>query len=157
MKTRIFIHGLESSSQGVKGRYFKERFPDMVIPDFTGSLEQRMETLRKALKNKTNIVIVGSSYGGLMATLFAMEQKDKVSRLILLAPAINYLDVATEQPRRIDVPVWIYHGKKDDLIPLSDVKSVAETIFTNLSFNTVDDDHYLYNTFVKIPWEKLLS
>jgi len=157
VKTRIFIHGLESSSQGVKGKYFRDKFPDMIIPDFTGPLEQRMKKLKEVLKEKTDIIIVGSSYGGLMASLFAMEQGDRVNRLILLAPAINYLDMAVKDPKRIDIPTWIYHGTKDDVIPLKDVKAVAERIFTELSFNMVDDDHYLYDTFVKIPWEKFLS
>ncbi len=157
VKTKIFIHGLESSSQGVKGKYFKERFSDMIVPDFTGPLEQRMQKLRQVLEDKDDIVIVGSSYGGLMATLFAMEQGDKVKRLVLLAPAINYLYMAVKEPKGIDIPTWIYHGTRDDVIPLKDVRSVAEKIFTDLCFNVVDDDHYLHNVFAKIPWKKFLS
>ena len=33
--TRVFIHGLESTSQGTKGVYFRERYPDMIINDYT--------------------------------------------------------------------------------------------------------------------------
>ena len=157
VKTKIFIHGLESSSQGVKARYFKERFPGMLITDFQGTLEQRMKKLRNILRDKDDIVIVGSSYGGLMATIFAMEQEERVNRLILLAPAINYLDMAIKEPRNINIPTHIYHGKRDNVIPLEDVKTIAEEIFTHLSFNVVDDDHYLHDTFVRIPWEKFLS
>ena len=157
MKINIFIHGLESSSQGVKGRYFKERFPDMIVPDFVGTLVERMKKLREVLKGKSNINIVGSSYGGLMGTIFAMEEKDRVNKLILLAPAINYLHMAIDEPKKIDIPVWIYHGTRDEVIPLNEVRAVAEKIFQYLSFNIVDDDHFLYNTFKSIPWEKLLS
>ena len=158
---RIFIHGLESSSQGFKGRYFKENFPDMIVPDFVGSLEQRMQKLRDILDKKTEIIIVGSSYGGLMATLYAMEQKDRIKRLILLAPAINYLKDALEKlhikEQVIEIPTWIYHGKRDDVIPLQEVMPVAKRVFSELSFNVVDDDHYLHKTFINIPWKSLLN
>jgi len=154
--TKIFIHGLESSSKGVKARYFKDKFPDMIIPDFIGSFEERMKKLKDVLKGKSNIRIVGSSYGGLMATVFAMEE-ERVDKLILLAPAINFLNMVVKEPKKIDIPVWIYHGKNDDVIPLNEVRSVAERIFTRLSFNIVDDDHYLHNIFRSIAWEDLLS
>ncbi len=42
---KIFIHGWESSNQGTKSIFFRERYPDMIIPNFTGNLEQRMEKL----------------------------------------------------------------------------------------------------------------
>ena len=29
--TRVFIHGLESSSRGTKGVFFRDRYPDMII------------------------------------------------------------------------------------------------------------------------------
>ncbi len=157
---RIFIHGLESSSQGVKGRYFKENFPDMIVPDFSGSLEERMRKLREVLKGNDEVIIVGSSYGGLMGTIFSMEEEERVKRLILLAPAINYLDSAIKllgiEKKRLNIPTYIYHGKRDDVIPLEEVRPVAEEIFTNLSFNMVDDDHYLHNTFRNIDWKSLL-
>ncbi len=156
MDTKIFIHGLESSSQGVKGKYFREKFPDMIIPDFTGSLENRMKKLRTLLKGKSNIKIIGSSYGGLMATIFAMEEP-MVSQMILLAPAINYISMAVEDIKKIHIPVWIYHGIDDNIIPLNEVKQVARDIFTNLYFNIVNDNHYLHNTLKVIPWIKLLS
>ncbi len=155
--TKIFIHGLESSSQGVKARFLKERFPDMIIPDFSGSFDQRMEKLRKVLEGKDDIRIVGSSYGGLMGTVFAMENPERVVKLVLLAPAINFLHMVIKEPKKLDIPVWIYHGKNDELIPIDEVKKIAEEIFSNLSFNIVDDDHYLHKTYPSIPWEKILS
>jgi pimeloyl-ACP methyl ester carboxylesterase len=161
MSTKIFIHGLESSSQGLKGKFFKQNFPDMIVPDFVGSLEQRMKKLKDVLNGKDHIVIVGSSYGGLMGTIFTIEHEEKVKKLVLLAPAINYLNMALEtlgiKEKRVQVPTWIYHGKDDDVIPLQEVRPVAERIFVNLSFNVVDDDHYLHNTFFNIPWNSFLN
>ena len=161
VKTKIFIHGLESSSQGVKGRFFQQRFPDMIVPDFIDPLEERMAKLKSILGDKDKIIIVGSSYGGLMGTIFTMENEERVEKLILLAPAINYLNMALEKlgvkEKIIKIPTHIYHGKKDDVIPLQEVRPVADKIFENLSFNVVDDDHYLHETFFNIPWELLLK
>jgi hypothetical protein len=43
--TRVFIHGLESTSRGTKDVFFRERYPDMIIEDYVGSFAQRMERL----------------------------------------------------------------------------------------------------------------
>ena len=64
MATRVFIHGLESSSKGTKGVFFRERYPDMIIEDFHGTLEQRMDKLNSLLYKKSSLIMVGSSYGG---------------------------------------------------------------------------------------------
>jgi pimeloyl-ACP methyl ester carboxylesterase len=86
---RIFIHGLESSNQGTKAVFFRDKYPDMILPDFEGPLTERMEKLNRILSGKSEIRIVGSSFGGLMAALFAMENPSQVRRMILLAPATN--------------------------------------------------------------------
>jgi len=88
-KTLVFIHGLESTSQGNKAQYFRKSFPEMIIEDYTGNLETRMQKLRRILKGKNNLVLVGSSYGGLMAAQFALEEESRVQKLILLAPALD--------------------------------------------------------------------
>ena len=157
MAVRIFMHGLESSNQGTKSVFFRERYPDMIIPLFTGSLEERMEELDRILSDQTGIVLVGSSFGGLMGAIFAMEHESRVEKLVLLAPAINLLDATSSQQKRISVPAWIYHGRNDDVIPLKEVEQVAGEIFAHLSFHVVDDDHFLHKTFKTLDWDSLLS
>ncbi len=157
MSVKIFLHGLESSSQGTKGVFFRERYPDMIIPTFTGDLQERMEKLNDILSGKSDIRFVGSSFGGLMASLFAMEDETRVNKMVLLAPAINLIGLTTDRSKTISVPVWIYHGKDDQVIPLGEVESIADKIFLNLSFHAVDDDHLLHGTFKTIDWDKLLS
>lgn len=157
MPARIFIHGLESSNQGTKAVFFKTKFPDMITPNFPGNLQERMEKLNEVLSEKPGIRLVGSSFGGLMASIFAMENESRVDRLILLAPALNLIELADYQQRKISVPVWIYHGKDDEVIPLEVVERVAKKSFRNLTLQTVDDDHYLHKTFKTIDWERLLG
>ncbi len=155
MTTKIFIHGLESSNQGTKSVFFRKKFPDMIIPNFTGDLQKRMESLKEVLSGSTDIRLVGSSFGGLMATLFAMYNQDKVTSMVLLAPAINLL--ASGNDKTISLPVNIYHGRDDLVLPLNEVEAAAKKIFTNLSFHKVDDDHFLHKTFETIDWDRLIT
>ena len=91
-----------------------------------------------------------------MASLFAMENEPLVAKMILLAPAINLIEFAPNR-KQISIPVWIYHGSDDQVIPLAEIESIARETFLNLSFHEVDDDHYLHKTFKTIDWESLLA
>jgi pimeloyl-ACP methyl ester carboxylesterase len=154
---RIFIHGLESNNQGTKAVYFRKNFSGMLTPNFPGPLDERMAKLQAILSGKSDILMVGSSFGGLMASIFAMENEPSVSRLILLAPAINLMEFTPYRERKTLMPVHIYHGRQDEVIPIEDVQSVAGQVFPNLTFHAVDDDHYLHKTFEKIEWDALLT
>ena len=157
MITRIFVHGLESSNKGTKAVFFREKYPDMILPTFEGPLPARMEKLNRLLSGKSEIRIVGSSFGGLMATLFAMENTSIVRRMILLAPAINMIGATPQKKKTVAVPVRIYHGSNDAVIPLKEVDRIAHEIFSDLSFNIVEDDHFLHKTFKTLDWKALLA
>jgi pimeloyl-ACP methyl ester carboxylesterase len=129
----------------------------MVIPCFTGELPARMDKLNGILEGMSNITMVGSSFGGLMASLFAMEEEARIKRLILLAPALNFIDRSGYRTKKLSLPAWIFHGTKDDVIPLPSVEDAAERYFTNLTFNRVDDDHFLHRTFQTIDWPGFLT
>ncbi len=156
MTVKIFIHGLESSNKGTKSIFFRERYPDMIIPNFAGGLDVRMEKLASVLSGETNIRLVGSSFGGLMASIFAMHNESRVEKMVLLAPAINLMHFTRHIGKQVSVPVWIFHGTKDQVIALEDVEPVARDTFTDLSFNAVDDDHFLHKTFKTIDWDDIL-
>lgn len=156
MSIRIFIHGLESGNQGTKSIFFRKKYPDMIIPNFTGDLPKRMKELKGVLAKKSGITLVGSSFGGLMAALFALENEPRVKKMVLLAPAINFTEFAGHTGEKISIPVWVYHGIGDQVIPLKEVKTVAKKKFQHLSFHAVEDDHVLHKTFKSIDWEKLL-
>ncbi len=157
MTFRVFIHGLESSNLGTKSVFFKERYPDMLIPDFSGPLEDRMSKLDGLLEGKHGLRMVGSSFGGLMAALFAMANEPRVERLILLAPAVNLVAFTPKSGKTISIPVWVFHGRNDEVIPIDDVRRAATKAFTNLSFNEMDDDHSLHRTFKALDWKALLG
>lgn len=154
----IYLHGLESTSQSGKARQFAEKFPGMVTPDFTGEFEERMAQLRPILGRKKNWTIIGSSFGGLMGTVFACKHPTQVRKLILLAPALlrdpfaSYLDL---EP--VSVPTIIIHGAEDDVVPLEPAREVAEKLFTNLQYIVVDDGHRLRKAFKELDWNEIVE
>ena len=157
MVTLVFIHGLESSSRGTKGRFFRDRYPHMIVEDFFGSFPQRMEKLEKLLADKDPLILVGSSYGGLMAAVYSGRHEQRVKRMILLAPALAMEPYRRYLPEKSSVPVIVYHGRKDEVVPLKETRVVAEGIFTDLVFHEVDDDHLLRTVFPLLPWDELLA
>lgn len=154
---RIFIHGLDGSSQGVKARYFQHHFPDVLTPNFTGGLQARMAQLYDILADCGELVMIGSSFGGLMATLYAMENAPSVRRLVLLAPALNFDEFLPFRGKKISPPVWLYVGREDTITPLAEVEPLARDLFPHLHFHAVDDDHLLSQTFGTIDWPTFLG
>jgi len=153
----VFLHGLDSSSKGTKGVWFRQHFPGMLLPDFRGSLGERMTVLRRLLLNRQDLVLVGSSFGGLMATIFAAERPDKLRRVILLAPALNFPDWEIDLQGQVSVPAHLYIGSRDTVCPPSKVLPVAREIFSELWVHVPDDDHLLHATFEIIDWSDLLA
>jgi len=162
----IFVHGLESSGHGFKGNLFRTIIPEIFTPDFyeysekisiDSLLEKRMNQLNRILEEKSNWIIIGSSFGGLMATLYSLQNPGKVKQLVLLAPFINTKLLSIHSYSPIDIPVIVYHGKNDEIISAEASQERAKVLFRNLQFNLVEDDHQLHKTVVNINWNSLLS
>ena len=154
----IYLHGLESDSNSGKARQFREWFLGMLTPDFTGSFEERMSQLRPILGDQKDWTILASSFGGLMGTVFTCKNPTQVRKLILLAPALLrepfglYLEL---EP--VSVPTTVIHGTWDDVVSFELAREVAQTLFTNLSYLVVDDDHRLHKTLHELDWKKILK
>lgn len=153
----VFIHGLESTAQGTKGQYFRQNFPDMIIEDYTGNFIQRMRKLSGILAGKHDLILVGSSYGGLMAAQFALQNEERVRKMILLAPALNLPEFSPDIHKQLQIPVIIYHGTDDNIVDPHIVKSIAGKVFPQLEHHLVDDDHSLHDTFAALDWPNLLQ
>jgi pimeloyl-ACP methyl ester carboxylesterase len=154
--TTYFLHGLESSGKGTKGRFFAQNFPQVICPNFEGTLSNRLRQLQTLCKNQQQLILIGSSFGGLMATCFATEHPEKINRLILLAPALNF---ETYQPPAapLKIPTLIIIGKHDTVTPAALVSPLAEATFTDLELHIEDDDHMLHDTFHHLDWQNLLT
>ena len=153
----VFLHGLESSSKGNKARWFNKHFPGVVIPDFEGTLDDRMDKLRTVLNDCDDILIIGSSFGGLMATIYAQECERQVRKIILLAPALNFPEFSTYPVRMISVPTYLFIGCHDTVCPPDIVIPSAQDIFADLSVHVSEDDHHLRDTFSDIDWVGLFK
>lgn len=153
----IYLHGLESDSNSGKARLFREWFPGMLTPDFKGSFEERMNQLEPILAAKENWTIIGSSFGGLMGTVYTCKHPAQVRKLILLAPALlrdpfgSFLDL---EP--VSVPTILIHGTLDTVVPLEPVREMAQKLFTNLTCHIVEDDHRLHKTAQEMDWKTIL-
>lgn len=154
----IFLHGLESSSQTYKAGVIRNSFPELIVPDFTDSLWGRMEALYSILGDKRDWTIIGSSFGGLMGAIFTCEHPDRVRKQVLLAPALMLPEFASYLDREpVPVPTTIIHGKRDAVVPLKEVRAIAEKVFSNLTYEIVDDDHRLHIATDMLDWKALLS
>jgi pimeloyl-ACP methyl ester carboxylesterase len=154
----IFLHGLESSSQAYKASVMRKVFPELIVPDFTGPLEERMEALYPILGDEKDWTIVGSSFGGLMGAIFTCEHPDQVEKLVLLAPALMLPQFAPFLSRKpVSVPTTIIHGKQDTIVPLERVREIAKQVFSNLTYQIVDDDHSLHKTANDLNWKEILE
>ena len=99
----IYLHGFASSAASTKANYFAARLgergialqtPDLNEPDFSTLTISRMvkqviDTIDRQAST-TEVVLVGSSMGGLVAVHVARQRPDRVRRLILLAPALEF-------------------------------------------------------------------
>ncbi|MBY9008623.1 MAG: hypothetical protein KGD74_02000 [Candidatus Lokiarchaeota archaeon] len=166
MRNIIFIHGLESSGNGFKGTYLKRVFPDILNPNFRkynknisldSLLKERMDQMDLILKKRNSWIIIGSSFGGLMATLYAIRNPEKTERLILLAPFLATPMLQIDNTLQLTIPTIIFHGKHDEIAKYKASRKQAYQLFTNLEFNTTKDHHDLNETITTLNWNKLIT
>ena len=153
---KFFLHGLESSGNGTKGRYFKNNFSEMIVADYSGTLQSRLQQLEELCGDSNDLVLVGSSFGGLMATCFAIAAPSRVRKLILMAPALNFPGFKAPQ-HQINIPTYLLIGSLDDLTPAEKIIPLAEQTFSNIEIHMVEEDHMLHQSFSKLDWKKLLT
>jgi pimeloyl-ACP methyl ester carboxylesterase len=127
----------------------------MKCPDFAGDLQERLDRLTTLAAEHRDLILIGSSFGGLMATCFATTYPARVKRLILLAPALNFGDFTPPSPA-LNVPTLLVIGREDVVTPPDLVLPLARTTFANLTEQLVADDHLLHHTFYALPWQELL-
>jgi pimeloyl-ACP methyl ester carboxylesterase len=152
----FFLHGYESSGGGTKGQFFNHHFPYIHCPDFNGSLHNRLDQLHHLCSNKQQLTFIGSSYGGLMAVCYSLAHPERVTRLILMAPALNFEDYQAPQ-QKITIPTLLIIGKSDTITPADIVLPLAEASFSALDIHLADDDHMLHGTFEQLDWQSILA
>jgi pimeloyl-ACP methyl ester carboxylesterase len=98
----LYLHGFASSAQSSKAAFFRTRLaehgvavgtPDFNQPDFsTLTITRMLDQVREATDAGPagSFALIGSSLGAFVAVQAALQQPDRVDRLILLAPALDF-------------------------------------------------------------------
>lgn len=147
MPTVVFCHGLESSPHGSKYQALCAAGFTVVSPDFQGqNLAARVATLAPVLRATAEVVIVGSSYGGLTALVGAIRHVEAggvVRGLVLCAPALRWSEPPADAMQLYPpAPTVIVHGRGDDVVPLSGSEAFAAA-HPGVRLVVVDDGHRL--------------
>lgn len=130
----IYLHGFASSAQSSKATFFASQLrkrgvdlltPDLNDPDFSTLTVTRMIEQVGALidaRPGAPVTLIGSSLGGFVAVQTAVKYSDRISRLILLAPA---LDLSSGPPGDKTLAEWkrsnrmdVFHYAYGRLMPL---------------------------------------
>lgn len=138
-----FFHGLESGPHGTKYARLSEDF-DVIAPDFEGmmNIRDRLEKAERITRQMTDLVVVGSSFGGLLAALLYSRHPERFHGYVLMAPALHR-GVADEVERMPQNAVVI-HGVHDDVVPIDDVRAVCQR--HDVKMIEVDDIHPLHES-----------
>ena len=159
----VWAHGLWGSPNGSKVTAIRESGIEVISPDFNEmELIDRVELLKETIEIG-NVVLAGSSWGGLACALTAMQIPEKLKGLLLLAPALHYPESPNDEPEKLIapdcLPVTIIHSKTDDIVPISASKNYIERSRNNVQLIEVEDNHVLENSIELIISEakKLLN
>ena len=139
----LFFHGLESGPHGTKYRRLSEHF-DVVAYDFEGMYDiyDRLKKAEKKTRGMSDLVVVGSSFGGLLAALLYARHPQRFRSYVLMAPALHR-DIAGEITAMPD-DAQVIHGLRDDVVPIEEVRAVCAE--HGLSITEVDDEHPLHES-----------
>jgi pimeloyl-ACP methyl ester carboxylesterase len=96
-----YLHGFASSARSSKATFFASKLrevgieletPDLNEPDFsTLTISRMLDQVGRALESSPQpAVLIGSSLGGFVAVQTALQHPDRVARLVLLAPALDF-------------------------------------------------------------------
>jgi pimeloyl-ACP methyl ester carboxylesterase len=152
-----FFHGLESGPVGTKSLRLREDFGEDEVhtPDFEGimDIERRLEEAERVTRGIDDMLVVGSSFGGLLSALLYSRYPERFHGYVLLAPAL-YHDVAQSIERMPSNSVVI-HGRHDEVVPIDAVRDFCEPY--GVPFVEVDDGHRLHESLDRmVEWVERL-
>lgn len=145
MPQLVFLHGLETGPHGNKFQTLAGLgLGEVLAPDCRdlNSPDARLPVIEAALAGKARLVLVGSSFGGLMALKFVVAHPEQVAGIVLCAPAVHRTEPGwTPPPVSLSIPVRVLHGAQDETVPLAAVEAYCAA--NGLPLSVVQDKHRL--------------
>ena len=132
----IYLHGFASGATSTKATYLARRFrehgiemqtPDLNLPDFSTLTITRMLEQTRALLDASPApqTVIGSSLGGFVGVQAALQRPDRVERLVLLAPALDFGGNGMRQIGGVGLEHWrttgslnVFHYGYGRMIPV---------------------------------------
>ena len=135
----VYLHGFASSPQSSKARFFGAKFAAAGVAFEAPQLDQgefrnltisgqmvvvgnAVSAQREKLAKGEPLVLMGSSLGGYLAALYAERHPKAVDRLVLLAPAFEFLERWRERLSAREIEKW----KREGSIPIFHYGSKTE-------------------------------
>lgn len=138
----LFLHGLESGPHGSKYQALNSAFGQVLSPDCSGisDPQQRLQIILAALEQiDEQLLVVGSSMGGLMALLLHQEVPAQIAGMLLCAPALHRPAAKGLSAENLP-PTKIIHGLNDSVVQITASRKFGVPLLE------VDDDHSLKNS-----------
>jgi len=167
----FYIHGYLSEPNSTKGALFKDKLNAQAIkyrdcePQEL-KISDCVKRIKDFIKGENNVVLIGSSLGGLLAAK-AAKDNNQIKHLILLNPAIIPPNVdineISDMPKRIltemkdpdlfnkniKSEIFILLGKNDEVVPNNWGIYFAKK--QNATVRFLDDDHRFSNNMSQLP------
>ena len=135
MPNVVYLHGLGSSPDSTKGKFFQRNFamvgaevyqPDLAEGDFQGlTITAQLAVVDRAVREREPVLLAGSSLGGYLAALYAARNPELVPSLVLLAPAFGFARRWAEQLGEAEMAAWreqgvrlVHHYGAQDSLPI---------------------------------------
>ncbi len=145
----LYLYGFASGPQSDKAQFFKNKFSSVdvrfdiydYIPDIksftnlkTSHLLEKLHSYIQKHYPKKDLILFGSSFGGLLSTWYASKHPEKIKKLILMAPALKFSSLISTI---LDPVIWkeqghlpVFHYRHNKEIPL------AYSFYEDISANT---------------------
>lgn len=149
----VFAHGLEGSPQGRKIQHLRSNGFEVIAPDGRGlALAERLVGLEKATR-QGDVLLAGSSYGGLAAAHLALVYPERFVGLLLMAPALHHSEAPVQDAAALRPPVGlptiVIHGVHDSVVPIEVSRRYVQGGGTLIER---EDDHRLVQSLDQITF-----
>ena len=154
--TRVFIHGLDSSSRGTKGTFFQSN-PRDDHGRFLRPLQTEDGTARAEPRSEEQPDPRRFELWGPHGCAICVQKRIRTRHSSSSPPPYEHGDFSPYDATPLELPVTLYHGRQDLVVPPEPTRLIAERLFRNMEIHLVDDDHNLHLVFPMLDWDRLLE